>query len=80
MSATKDASPDYRKTLGVTQELQRDIIEFLSSKYTANATLTVAEVMALYKCPADRAQRVIANLVKDSLLVPIGSGTYKVTL
>lgn len=80
MSVTRDDSPDYRKTMGVTQELQRDIIQFLSSKHTANATLTVTEVMTLYKCPADRAERVIANLVKESLLVQIGPGTYKVTL
>ena len=75
-----DRSPDYSKTQGVTLELQRDIINFLSAKHTANATLTVAEVMALYKCPEARAKKVIAKLVKDSLLVSAGSGAYKVTI
>jgi hypothetical protein len=76
----KDNPPDYSKTLGVTQELRKDIIEFLSAKHTANATLTVAEIMALYECPEERAKKVIAMLVKDSLLVPAGPGAYKVTI
>ena len=76
----KDNPPDYSKTLGVTQDLQKDIIEFLSSKHTADATLTVAEIMALYECPEERAKKVIAILVKDSLLVPAGPGAYKVTI
>lgn len=73
-------APDYSKTLGVTQDLQRDIIEFLSSKHTSNATLSVREIMSLYKCPEDRAKRVIAALVKDSMLSPVGGGQYKVTI
>jgi hypothetical protein len=76
----KDNSPDYSKTLGVTLELRRDIIDFLSAKHTANAALTVAEVMALYQCPEERAKKVIAMLVKDSLLAPAGPGAYKVTI
>ncbi len=80
MSKNARGTPDYGTTLGVTQELQKDVIEFLSSKHTANATLTVAEVMKLYKCPEDRAKRVIAGLVKDSLLVQTQPGVYKVTL
>ncbi len=80
MPAKKSSTPDYGKTLGVTQELRRDIVEFLSSKHTSGATLTVKEIMALYKCPEDRAQRVIASLVKDNFLVPAGPGAYKVTI
>jgi hypothetical protein len=76
----KDKPIDYSKTLGVTQELRKDIIEFLSAKHTADAALTVEEVMALYKCPEARAKKVIAMLVKDSLLVPAGPGAYKVTI
>jgi uncharacterized SAM-dependent methyltransferase len=80
MSAKKKEQPDYRDTLGVTQQLEKDILEFLSSKHTADATLSVAEIMALYKCPEDRAQRVISALVKDALLVSVGPGSYKVTI
>jgi hypothetical protein len=76
----KDNPPDDSKTLEITQKLRRDIIDFLSAKHTANATLTVAEVMALYKCPEERAKKVIAMLVKDSLLAPAGPGAYKVTI
>ena len=70
----------YSETVGVTQDLERDIIEFLSSKYTANATLSVEEVAGLYKCPPDRARRVIANLFKDELLVAVGHNIYKVNI
>ena len=70
----------YGQTFGVTQSLERDIIEFLSAKYTANATLTVREVMELYHCPPDRARRVIATLVKDQVLVAAGKDVYKVNI
>jgi hypothetical protein len=52
----------------------------LSAKHTANTTLTVAEIMALYECPEERAKKVIAMLEKDLLLVLVGPGTYKVTI
>jgi hypothetical protein len=42
---------NYSRTFGVTQALRKDIIEYLSAKYTANATLELAEVMSLYNCP-----------------------------
>ena len=67
-------------TIGITQVLQADIIEFLSSKHTENATISVEEVMRLYKAPEDRARRVLANLVKDGVLRGIGDDTWVVTI
>ena len=78
MATNKPSMVDYGTTLGVTQQLQKDIIDFLSSKHTANATLTVGEIMNLYKCPEDRAKRVIAALEKDRMVVSVGPGSYKV--
>jgi hypothetical protein len=43
-------------------------------------SVTVAEIMALYGCPEERAKKVIAMLEKDSLLVLVGPGAYKVTI
>ena len=80
MSTNKPSIVDYGKTHGVTQALQKDIIDFLSSKHTANATLTVKEIMNLYQCPEDRAMRVITALEKDQMLVSVGGGSYKVTI
>ena len=80
MPSNKPGGVDYGKTMGVTQRLQKDIIDFLSSKYTSNATLTVAEIMNLYQCPEDRAKRVIAALEKDQMLVRVEDGSYKVTI
>ena len=80
MSGKKKVGPRYANTMGVTQELNRDIIQFLSKKHTANATLTVKEIMSLYDCPEDRAMRVIASLVEESVLVPDGPGIYRVTI
>jgi hypothetical protein len=68
------------KTLGVTARLRLDIIEFLSSKHTANATVSVDEIMRLYKCPEDRAKRVIAALIDDKVLRPAGNGVYQVMI
>lgn len=70
----------YSATVGVTRNVERDIVEFLSSKYTANATLSLQEIADLYKCPLDRARRVVAALEKDKLLVPVGQSTYKVNI
>jgi Fic family protein len=39
------------------------------------ATISVEEVMRLYKSPEDRARRVLANLVKDGVLRSIGNDT-----
>jgi hypothetical protein len=36
--------------------------------------------MALYKCPEDRARRVIANLVRDRVIVEAGRDIYKVVI
>lgn len=74
------AQERYSETFGVTQTLERDIIEFLSSKYTDGATITVQEVMDLYHCPADRARRVIANLITDEVLERVTSEIYRVTI
>jgi uncharacterized SAM-dependent methyltransferase len=79
-SAAAALDRHYSQTFGVTQTLERDILEFLSSKYTKNATLSVQEVMALYKCPEDRARRVIANLVRDRVIVEAGRDIYKVVI
>jgi hypothetical protein len=68
----------YSQTFGITHTLQRDVIEFLSSKYTNNATLSVQEIMNMYACPEDRARRVICNLVDDEVLVSVGYDTYRV--
>ena len=70
----------YSKTSIVTQDLQRDIVQFLSAKHTANATLSVAEVMKFYDCPEDRARRVVRNLVSEGVLAQVAPDTYKVTI
>jgi hypothetical protein len=70
----------YSQTYGVTQTLQSDIIQFLTSKYTKNATLTVGEVMQFYDCAEDRARRVIANLINDGVLETVTKDTYRVTI
>ena len=75
-----EAQRRYSETFGVTQTLERDIIQFLSAKYTKDATLTVEEVVRLYRCSEDRARRVIANLVRDRVLVPAGKDVYKVII
>jgi hypothetical protein len=89
MHPTDDAPPAsvhdeilqrYGETIGVTQDLERDIIQFLSSKFTANATLTAAEIAELYQCPLDRAQRVINSLIQGNLLVSQGADEYKVNI
>jgi Fic family protein len=83
MNSTDDMDDTIRrmgKTLGVTQRLQGDIIEFLSSKHTRDATVTVAEIMKLYDCPDDRARRVIKALVEDEVLKPAGQDVYKVII
>ena len=67
-------------TLSITQVLQADIIEFLSSKHTENATITLDEVMSLYKTPEDRARRVIANLEDDGVLARVEHDTWKVMI
>ena len=70
----------YSQTFGVTQTLQSDIIQFLTSKYTKDAMLTVSEVMQFYDCPEDRARRVIANLMNDGVLEAVSKDTYRVTI
>lgn len=70
----------YSETFGVTQTLERDIIEFLSAKYTGNATISLKEVMSLYHCPVDRARRVIASLVEEEILVGTDTDVYRVTI
>lgn len=70
----------YVDTSTVTQTLERDIIEFLTSKHTSNATFEVEEIMKLYNCSVDRARRVIANLVRDKVLVKVAPDTYKVNI
>lgn len=80
MSNTDLPSKKYSKTFGVTQTLRKDIIEFLSAKYTANATLGLAEVMSLYDCPEERARRVINSLVNDGVLVAASKDSYKVMI
>ena len=71
-------SERYSDTSTVTQSLERDIIDFLSAKHTAKATLTVEEIMKLYRCDRSRASRVISALLEDDILAPTGDGTYKV--
>jgi hypothetical protein len=80
MSTNKPGLVDYGKTHGVTIELQKDIIQFLSSKHTSNATLSVEEIMQLYDCPQDRAKRVIAALERDDMIEHVGGGKYRVTV
>ena len=83
---TAPDSPDdavvnrYSETYGLTQTLERDIIDFLSAKYTGGATISLGEVMSLYHCPPDRARRVIASLVTDEVLVAAGGDVYRVTI
>ena len=74
------SSVQHEPTIGITQVLQADIIEFLSSKHTERATISVEEVMRLYKAPEDRARRVLTNLVKDGVLRSIGNDTWIVTI
>jgi len=73
------ATPNDR-TAQITQDLERDIINFLSGKYTDNATLTVAEIMKFYDCSGDRARRVLKGLVSQRVLAPAGSDTYRVLI
>ncbi len=68
------------KTVTVTQSLKTDIIQFLISKYTSNATISVAEVMSMYKCPEDRANRVLKSLVHDGVLELTGIDSYTVII
>jgi len=70
----------YSQTFGVTRTLECDIIEFLSAKYSDYATLSVQEVMSLYKCPEDRARRVVAKLVQEGVLVMASKDNYKVII
>ena len=76
----EDAQQQLTRTQGITQQLERDILEFLSSKYTDNATLTVAEIMRFYGCPHERAQRVVRNLLKEKVLAPAGKDTFRVLI
>ena len=80
MSNGDQPPKNWSRTFGVTQALRKDIIEFLSAKYTANATLELAEVMALYDCPEERARRVIDSLVNEGCLVAASKDSYKVTI
>jgi hypothetical protein len=70
----------FGKTVGVTQVLENDILQFLSSKHTKNATITVQEVMNYYSCPEDRARRVLKSLVDEDIVVSVGNGTFKVNI
>jgi DNA-binding IscR family transcriptional regulator len=72
------AQPD--DVLEITLQLGKDIIQFLSSKHTENATISLSEVMKLYHCPQDRALRVIANLVEDRVIESVGGGVYRVII
>jgi hypothetical protein len=64
----------------ITQTLQRDVIEFLSSKYTSHATVTIHEVMRLYECPPDQAKRVLDGLVKARVLTLLDGDVYQVII
>ncbi len=77
--ANKEAILSH-KTVTVTQSLKTDIIQFLISKYTSDATISVAEVMSMYKCPEDRAKRVLDALIKDGVLALTGGNSYKVII
>ncbi len=68
------------KTVTVTQSLKTDIIQFLVSKYTSNATISIAEVMSMYKCPEDRAKRVLKSLVNDGVLERTEIDSYTVII
>ena len=70
----------FGKTVGVTQVLENDILQFLSSKHTKNATITVQEVMNYYSCPEDRARRVLKAVADEDIVVSIGNGTFKVNI
>ncbi len=77
--ANKEAVQSH-KTVTVTQSLKTDIIQFLISKYTSDATISVAEVMSMYKCPEDRAKRVLNALIQDGVLELTGENSYKVII
>jgi hypothetical protein len=75
-----NSSAQRKPTIGITQVLQADTIEFLSCKHTDRANISVEEVMRLYKSPEDRARRVLVNLVKNGALRSIGNDTWIVTV
>jgi hypothetical protein len=73
-----DGSETKGKTLQITQELRRDILDFLTADYEEGTTITVAEIMRFYSCPEDRARRVITALIQSGSLTKIGTDTYRV--
>ncbi len=72
------AAVQSQKNVTVTQSLKNDIVQFLVSKYINDATISVAEVMSMYKCPGDRANRVLKSLVHDGVLELTRENIYKV--
>ena len=79
-AAPAEAEPETGdgKTVQITQELRRDIVDFLGADYAEGATITVAEIMKFYSCPEDRARRVIAALIQSGSLTKVGKDTYRV--
>ena len=80
MTNSRNATVASCNTLGATQLIETDIVEFLSSKHTENATISVVEVMNLYNCPEDRARRVLKSLEEDKVIALQAKDVYVVTI